>query len=152
MAFIDESVIARLVVEQLETVTGLVAFYVGEPEEPDALGASDAAFRLLAVGLEPRPRKATDEPDIADVVVTIAVYVHASHASIYSITNATALVRQALDQQTLRDAATTHRLDLCRAAASPEVEIDEQRGLRAAAITVAGVAHRNTGTTLESHL
>lgn len=147
-ALIDQGLVARLVVTQLATVSGLTVRALREPEpESDAY----VVMRPLMLERRPRTRGASGEPDLADLQVRLEVVVGTSKANVYALDTAIQRVVEALDEQTLRDVPTSHQVDLYRVQGG-DAEVDEERRLIAARLEIAGVVQRESGRTVSDFL
>lgn len=155
MAIIDPAIVKGLVEAQLLTIDSAVVaagsvFFPGEPE-PDEL---TRWVRLVAIDItsQERPRSGAgqDEPDHADVVVTVncSVATVAMRASSGALASVQAAVKKALGDATLRDVATNHQVDLTASRVITDAAEDQQRGCRTGAVIFEGTVCRTSGSTM----
>lgn len=159
MATIDPTIIKKLVETQLQTVAGTVIpaasiFFAGDVV-PDGL---TRWVKIVAIDVSSgeRPRSASysgatqDEPDHADIVVTINAACSAGQmrGNSGSLSSVLAAVRKVMGQATMIDASTNHQVDLMDCRTIVDVEPDEQRRLATGAVVIEGTATRTAGSTM----
>lgn len=150
-AQIDDGVVLRLVAAQLETLTGVAVRHLGEDERE----GDRYTVRLAAMTIDPDARNvASDYEDAGAIELTLMATCTsaATASSVAAIGALVALVCKTLDGQVLRDAGTTHEVQLRRCRREYASDPDPDRQVRAALITVSGRVHRKTGDTLDSSL
>lgn len=155
MAQIDPTVIKRLVETALLTVSGSVIPSAGVlvPGDPQPDGLTRWA-RLVSIDLaaaeRPRSGAGQDEPDHADVTVTIScgAAVQRMRENRAALSCVMAEVARVLGQATLTDAGTGHQLDVMECRIITDREIDEQRRAATGAVILDGTVTRLTGTSV----
>ena len=151
-ARIDTSILLQLVTAKLAAVTGITVQQLTEPES-DALGIQ-ARVIGLKIARHERPLSDVDE-DAADVTIRILVLTDElySETSVYTISKASMLVVEALNEQRLFDAATTTELQLLQgeeeiSIASAADGAGEDQIMGVSEITLPGIAKRTTGNSI----
>ena len=155
-ALIDEAVVHRLLETALDAIptasAGKVAVMHLGDEEPDAA----AWVALDDVQLERGARQRGDgEPDAGELTLVVGCFVDARQSSAYAIGAVKSFVAAALRGATLVDPASgtvEHQVDLQTMTSALVPHPDPEREIVAAKITVTGMVHRHTGTSIASVL
>lgn len=157
MAIIDPTIVRQLVETRLAAVdTAVVAaanIFVPGMAVPDGLARW---VKLLEVSHEPRAQGLRAEEPAIDAV-TVKIGCHAARSQVQtnfqSLASVVGAVRAAMQAPvTVEHAGTTHSLELRRATVKDLGEVDAQRGIAAAEVTVTGFAHRLSGVSITSRL
>ena len=150
MVIIDRGTIQRLLETRLESVNADVAVrHAGEEDANASVWCRPGAMRLRRL-----PRQRTDiEPEFADFEYEVHVYCSraAMVASAFAISNALQRVASVFIGETIRDAPSSHQVDVL----SVDDEgggADVERGIYFGTLLVRGVCQRVTGATIEDFI
>lgn len=153
MALIDAAIVQRLVAARFATVAtatipAAAQFYPGDTV-PDGLSRW---ARLIRIDILPQPRSRSgtgqDEPDLADLVVTIGCGCSRSQmeTSSHSLASVLAEVYRVMSQACLIE--STHQVDLVEARMTADKLDDDLTQPATGAVIITGTVCRTSGATM----
>lgn len=154
MSLIDPAIVKVLIDTQIETVSGSVIqtiMHAGDVVPHN----KDRWIKVVAIDLDSLPmdrEDATDATGLDAAAITVTVNCFASQRAMRTKSGALASVmaevRRVLHRATLRDASSTHQIDLTEVRSVEDREVDEQRRTSTGMVQATGTVTRLTGATM----